>query len=306
MFSKKWATSPRRYEVVRDREVKVPVGAGFTLDCDVFRPDSTEKFPAILCAFPFHKEPMFEPMMPRAIAPVIVAIEGGDPNFYARRGYAQIFLNVRGTGKSGGTFDHLGDGTTQDLYDAIEWIARQAWCDGQVATFGTSYFAMTDKRVAELKPLPGVWPPHAIADLRRTLMPHWHRVVELWYETFDDWRRAVISAPPSYTKPAWAHTAIRSWRSARSSFLRSCWSGRTTNSGATRVATARRIFPQSAVASAPSAISAATFRATAGWSILPEPNTGSASTTITIEGTPSSEAPRLRAKARTELRLACR
>ena len=36
-------------------------------------------------------------------------------------------------------------------------------------------------------------------------MPHWHRVVELWYETFDDWRRAVISAPPSYTKPAWAH-----------------------------------------------------------------------------------------------------
>ena len=41
---------------------------------------------------------------------------------------------------------------TEDLYDVIEWAARQPWCDGQVATFGSSYFAMTAKRVAELKP----------------------------------------------------------------------------------------------------------------------------------------------------------
>jgi predicted acyl esterase len=174
MFSTKWTTSPRRHEVIHDREVAIPVSAGFTLDCDIFRPDTTEKVPAILCAFPFNKDPMFEPMMPRAIAPVIVAIEGGDPNFYARRGYAQVFLNVRGTGKSGGVFDHLGDGTIQDLYEAIEWLAKQPWCDGQVATFGTSYFAMTAKRVAELKPpsLKTIFAPFATADQYRGAMFH--------------------------------------------------------------------------------------------------------------------------------------
>lgn len=52
--------------------------------------------------------------------------------------------------------------------------------------------------------LPGVWPPDAVAEVRRLLMPHWHRVCELWYETFDDWERAVLKEPPSYTKPKWA------------------------------------------------------------------------------------------------------
>ena len=51
--------------------------------------------------------------------------------------------------------------------------------------------------------LPGVWrtddkPPADITESR------WDRVYELWYETFSDWRRAVMEAPPAYTKPAWA------------------------------------------------------------------------------------------------------
>ena len=58
--------------------------------------------------------------------------------------------------------------------------------------------------IDEHPPLPGTWPAHAIEGVKRTLMPHWHRVVELWYETFDDWRRAVITEPPAYTPPPWA------------------------------------------------------------------------------------------------------
>jgi uncharacterized protein len=169
MFSTKWETSKRRYEIIHEQNVAVPVRAGFSLDCSIFRPDSSEKFPVLLCFFPFDKENQTKPMMPKAINPQFVSIEGGDYNFYVRRGYAQVFINVRGTGLSGGEFDHLGDGTIEDIYDVIEWMATQPWCDGQVATFGTSYFAMTAKRVAELKPpsLKTIFAPFAVTDQYR-------------------------------------------------------------------------------------------------------------------------------------------
>ena len=174
MFSKRWQTSPRAYDVVHDHDIEIPVSAGFALDCDVFRPNSSERFPVILCMFPFKKEMQFESVVPAAISPERVMVEGGDPNFYVRRGYVQVFCNVRGTGKSGGTFDHMGPGTTQDTYDAIEWLAVQPWCDGQVATFGTSYFAMTAKRVAALKPpsLKTIFAPFAAGDQYRDAIFH--------------------------------------------------------------------------------------------------------------------------------------
>ncbi|MBI4786031.1 MAG: hypothetical protein HY782_03170 [Chloroflexi bacterium] len=51
--------------------------------------------------------------------------------------------------------------------------------------------------------LPGTWapgnaPPFAITHFL------WDRVIELWYESFSDWRRSVVEAPPRYTKPSWA------------------------------------------------------------------------------------------------------
>ena len=47
---------------------------------------------------------MLKPMMPVAVNAEIVSIESGDYNFYARRGYAHVLANVRGTGLSGGVF----------------------------------------------------------------------------------------------------------------------------------------------------------------------------------------------------------
>jgi predicted acyl esterase len=166
MLSKKWATSKRQYDIVHDRNVAIPVRAGFTLDGDILRPDATARFPVILCLFPFDKDKQLHPYKPAAISPELVAAEGGDFNFYVRRGYVQAFVNLRGTGKSGGVFDHMSPGTIEDIYDAIEWLAVQPWCDGQVATFGTSYFAMTAKRVAMLKPpsLKTIFAPFGVTD----------------------------------------------------------------------------------------------------------------------------------------------
>jgi uncharacterized protein len=166
MLSQKWETSKRAYGIIHDKDVAIPVRAGFNLDCDVLRPDSPDRFPVLLSMFPFDKNAQLQPHEPQAISPKLVMVEGGDYNFYVRRGYVQVFMNLRGTGKSGGVFDHMSPGTIEDVYDAIEWLAKQPWCDGQVATFGTSYFAMTAKRVAMLKPpsLKTIFAPFGVTD----------------------------------------------------------------------------------------------------------------------------------------------
>jgi uncharacterized protein len=194
MFSTKWETSKRQYDIIAERNVAIPVRAGFNIDCDLFRPDANEKFPAILCFFPFTKKEQTEPKIPVAVCPELVSLEGGDINFYVRRGYVQVFANVRGTGQSGGEFDHLGDGTIEDMYDVIEWLAVQPWCDGQVATFGTSYFSMTAKRVAELKPpsLKTIFAPFGVTDQYRQAIFHGgifsHAFHRFWIMSLDNLR----------------------------------------------------------------------------------------------------------------------
>jgi hypothetical protein len=52
--------------------------------------------------------------------------------------------------------------------------------------------------------LPGIWPADAVAPMRAGLLTGFHRVAELWYETFDDWRRATTGTLPGLTPPPWA------------------------------------------------------------------------------------------------------
>ena len=47
-----------------------------------------------------------------------------------------------GTGSSGGiAVDEYADDETRDGYEAVEWLAAQPWCDGQVGMWGISYGA---------------------------------------------------------------------------------------------------------------------------------------------------------------------
>ena len=102
------------------------------------------------------------------------SLEAGDFNFYARRGYAFVVMNVRGTGFSDGHFGNYDARSIQDIYEAIEWIARQPWCDGQVAMNGVSFFSIVDKRVAALKPphLKTIFSPYGWTDAYRDRFYH--------------------------------------------------------------------------------------------------------------------------------------
>lgn len=70
---------------------------------------------------------------------------------YVDHGYALVFQDTRGTGKSEGTFSlYLTDGL--DGYDSIEWIAKQPWSNGRVGTDGVSYLGTVQWLAARERP----------------------------------------------------------------------------------------------------------------------------------------------------------
>ncbi len=69
----------------------------------------------------------------------------------ASRGYAVLHLSLRGSGQSGGEatlYNQFG----QDGYDAVEWMARQSWCDGRVGMVGPSLLGIAQWLTAREAP----------------------------------------------------------------------------------------------------------------------------------------------------------
>lgn len=173
MFSTKWQTSPRRYEVSIERNVKIPIEENLSLDCDLFRPQAEGKFPVILAMHPYSTEAQSEELTPVAFSGQWAALETGDYNFYVRRGYVLAIVNMRGTHNSDGYFGNLDPDpqSIQDIYDTIEWLAEQPWSDGNIGMVGVSYFAVVQKRVAALNPphLKAIFAPYGWTDGYRDL-----------------------------------------------------------------------------------------------------------------------------------------
>lgn len=214
MFGVSWKTSERKYDVLVERDVKIPMRDGTILNADVFRPKSEEKFPAILGYFPYNMAMQSAPVQVDTFSSVMfkhpnqekanASIEAGDPYFYARRGYIHILVNIRGTGKSEGKFTLIGPQELQDGYDVIEWIAVQSWCDGQVAMFGVSYFAWIQQYVASTNPphLKCLFTPWAATDLYRDGV---YRGGILSYKFWLNWSLTELSKPviEGYCRTYW-------------------------------------------------------------------------------------------------------
>ena len=174
MFSTHWQTSKREHNVVIERNIEIPVGDGITLKADLYRPDKPGKYPVLFTPSPYSKEVQGASMMPNGFTYARGWIESGDYNFYVRRGYAMVIATLRGARGSGGYFGNIEPDprTVQDVYDAIEWLAKQPWSDGNVGMNGVSYFSMIAKRAAALKPphLKAMFSPYGLSDGYRDLL----------------------------------------------------------------------------------------------------------------------------------------
>jgi predicted acyl esterase len=172
--------SKRQYNIIIERNISIPVSDGITLDSDVFRPQSNDKFPALISISPYSKEIQSARIWPSGVSAAIVhgcgngLIEGGAIDFFVKRGYVRIIASTRGTGKSGGAYRYMDKREVQDMYEVIEWAARQPWCNGSVGMVGTSYFAACQQYVAALQPphLKAIFPLFAGTDPYRDVWYH--------------------------------------------------------------------------------------------------------------------------------------
>ena len=70
---------------------------------------------------------------------------------FARRGYAIVLQHVRGTaGSEGEWVPHKNE--RQDGADALNWVAKQPWMDGNIGTFGISYRGYVQLAAADQLP----------------------------------------------------------------------------------------------------------------------------------------------------------
>ena len=73
--------------------------------------------------------------------------------YFASHGYAFALVDVRGRGNSGGEFEPFAQ-ESRDGHDVVEWLAKQPFCDGQVAMWGGSYAGFDQWATAK------EFPPH--------------------------------------------------------------------------------------------------------------------------------------------------
>jgi putative CocE/NonD family hydrolase len=183
------AVLPAKYPVKTERAVMIPMRDGKRLSADIFRPDAPGQFPVIVMYHPYRKDDVGRGGV-------------GEHFYFAERGFASVRLDARGTGTSEGvTTDEYRLEEQLDGVDAVEWLARRPWANGNVGMYGVSYSGFTAIQVALHQPpsLKAIVPLYATDD-RYTDDCHYDRGgnLRLYYDvgTYGNSMIAMNALPP--------------------------------------------------------------------------------------------------------------
>ncbi len=147
-------SQPKAYPLIVEKDVRIPMRDGTLLYADIFRPDGgAERFPAILNSGVYQKDKLWVP-------PEDLEEKGNphmnwetvNPQWWCPRGYICVRIDSRGSGKSPGRSEPSSQQESTDFYDAVEWVAAQPWCSGNIGTLGISYHASSQWRLANQQP----------------------------------------------------------------------------------------------------------------------------------------------------------
>jgi len=117
-------------------DVKIPMRDGIRLSADIFLPAGEGRCPAIFNMTPYGTAPEGD---------TLPATAGS----YTRRGYAYVAVDVRGRYDSEGQWYAHPASERYDGTDVMDWIARQSWSDGRIATVGHSYSGWNQWLIAQ-------------------------------------------------------------------------------------------------------------------------------------------------------------
>ncbi|KAG5760176.1 hypothetical protein H9Q72_011706 [Fusarium xylarioides] len=185
---------------IYERDQAVTVRDGARLYADIFRPESsdTQPVPCILPWSPYGKTGT-GPQNYEFMAPYRAGIaldrtsgygkfEAPDPAEWAERGYAVLNIDARGAGHSEGVIARWGIQEAEDIYDVIDWLSKQPWCNGSVVMAGNSWLAISQINFASRMHHPALkaiapWEGytdlyrHYVARGGRPHIPGFHRMI---------------------------------------------------------------------------------------------------------------------------------
>jgi len=138
------APAPDHEHVRPTKIVRIRMRDGVHIAAALYLPEGKGPFPALFAASPYRFDNNEAPA-----TSLFLWRETGPLAWYLRKGYAYVHMDVRGTGRSEGEFHYTDRKEQEDLYEVIEWVGRQRWCNGKVGGIGQSYFARMQ------------WPPMA-------------------------------------------------------------------------------------------------------------------------------------------------
>jgi uncharacterized protein len=124
----------------------IPVAEGIALAADIATPSKPGRYPAVV-VFSAYSHQLQSSGAPTGTN------ETGEGPVFADRGYVHVVVSRRGMGRSqGDSVVFFNETDVDDHVAVIEWAASQAWCDGNVVLFGTSYYAVVQPQVAARRP----------------------------------------------------------------------------------------------------------------------------------------------------------
>lgn len=188
-----------------ERDVAVAMRDGVQIRIDIFRPEGGGAVPAIMAWSPYGKHQTgaaaFDRYPNRTCVPPGVPgkwakFEAPDPGYWCRHGYAVVNPDSRGSWMSDGDLLTVGSGEAEDIYDLIEWLGVQPWCNGKVAMSGNSWLAQCQWYAAALRP------PHLAA------IAPWEGWSDLYRESVA--LGGITTAPSNWIDFVWAGLYSRS------------------------------------------------------------------------------------------------
>ncbi|HLH70591.1 MAG TPA: CocE/NonD family hydrolase [Candidatus Dormibacteraeota bacterium] len=129
-------------------EIEVRTRHGELVRADVYLPPHGDgRYPTLFAASPYQKALRHLPAVW-----TFPFVETGPIDFYLDRGYAYVWADVPGSGRSEGIWDPVSRREGEALHDVIEWVARQGWSTGSVGMIGQSYLCWSAWNVARTRP----------------------------------------------------------------------------------------------------------------------------------------------------------
>ncbi len=120
------------YDVIVERDLKVPMSDGVVLLADRYAPRGREGLPTILVRCCYGRRGFFGLLFGR---------------LYAERGYQVLMQSTRGTFGSGGQFEPF-IVEHDDGLATVAWLKQQPWFSGAFATNGPSYLGFVQWAIA--------------------------------------------------------------------------------------------------------------------------------------------------------------